>query len=65
MPSDEECLKEFRLNDDTTFISFFNVHATSNIVYTDLKVLDNSTVHLSPVLMDYPVSQIYDGNIVF
>ena len=65
LPSDAEFLKDFRLADNTAMVSFFDTHPESNIVYTDLRVGDNSQIRLSPDLVDIPASQLYDGIIVF
>ena len=65
LSSDEEFLKDFKLTDDTTLLSLFDSHADSSIVYTDLRTEDNSTITLSSELLDIPVSQLFDGIIIF
>jgi len=65
LPNDAEFLKDFRLADNTAMVSFFDAHPESNIVYTDLRVGDNSQIRLSPDLLDIPASQLYDGIIIF
>jgi hypothetical protein len=65
LPNDEEFLKDFKLEDGTPIVSLFKTHPESNIVYTDLTFGDNSTIRLSPDLLDTPASQLYDGIIIF
>lgn len=65
LPDDEDFLKDFKLVDGTSLISLFASYTAPNIVYTDLQAEENSTIRLSPDLMDIPASQLFDGIIIF
>jgi len=65
LPDDGEFLKEFKLTDGTSLVSLFDTYPEPNIVYTDLRSEENSTIKLSSDILDIPASQYYDGIIVF
>ena len=65
LPNDENFLKEFQLTDGKSVLSLFGTYPDSNIIYTDLRLEDNSTIKLSSDLLDIPASQYFDGIIIF
>ena len=65
LPSDEEFLREFKLTDGISLISLFDTYTIPDIVYTDLQAEENSTIRLSPDLLDVPASQLFDGVVIF
>ena len=65
LSGDEEFLKEFKLADGTALLSLFDTYPDPNIVYTDLRTKDNSTITLSSELLDFPASRLFDGIIIF
>jgi len=58
-------LREFKLTDGISLISLFDTYTIPDIVYTDLQAEENSTIRLSPDLLDVPASQLFDGVVIF
>jgi hypothetical protein len=55
----------YQFEDKTAINSLFDIHPDYNILYADLNVGDNPKITITPEFWDVPISQIYDGLIIF
>jgi hypothetical protein len=57
---------EYLFENDTSLVSLFDAHPEATIIYTDLRMRENSRIRLpASIYLDIPVSQVYDGLIIF
>jgi hypothetical protein len=65
LPDDGDILEQFEFTDGFPVVSLFDAHPDSEIIYMDYRVDENSTLTLSPIFLDVPARQIFDGLIVY